>query len=841
MEELAILILIALGISFLAAIICIIRTNFMVGKILEKFKDIELQLSIIKLNTQTDRPICKKEERKNVVPDSPAAVTPFSVPVKEEKVAAVPPPFISEPEVPVPQILTNRIEEPLPRLLGEKKVEPLPYKKPEFREEKKEEATEFERRASEIISAIWEWIICGESSSKDNVSKEYAIATTWLVRSAVIIIVLGLGFLLKYSIDRNLISPAVRVFLGMLGGVIMLGSGLYIVKGKYRPMALGLCGGGLAVFYFCIYAASSMYKLIDVIPAFALMALVTAAAGLLAVRLNAVLIALVGICGGYLTPVLLNTGVKNFEGLFSYLLLLGVGTIYVARHRDWKLLNVVSFIGTYALFFASLQKFYSKDADFVIVISFLAAFFLLFSAQALIFNIMNKFKSTAIELVMLLVNTMVFLGSAYKLIAMSYPSKYAAIVTISLAVFYIAQIIIFMRKHLNDRMLLITLSGFAGFAIMLTPPILLSGVYITASWALMALAFLWMGRKLDSRFVTLLAYLLYLIATARFIFFDFDRNFTSAGGDYFQGLLNRLSTLGVLIFSYAASWKVLGGSVRPAKSGFAGNDINIEMSDSTMSKVLMAVAAGMLFIFLEFETWHWACRFYPAVKPALMSSVIAVAAFIMFYFAKKTGRRVLAALAIVLAFVLGGKIYFADVLHFWHFSFGNFRYVTDYTVETLLIRLADIVPAIVMLWIFCRFGVKGDYDFRKIFGTAFVVSLFLFLTSEVNTFLGVFLPKFAQGGISILWGVYALSLLTTGVLKYSKVLRYAGLALFSITVIKVFMTDLAALSQLYRIIAFVIVGIVLLGGAFVYIRFKDYFENLSEKISGKDDRKCTES
>ena len=797
--ELAALLIIILGIVLVATIFCIFRTNSKASDILSKLEILEVYVRDLKRGL--------REKTEEVPGIKIPVVTQTPPPVKIIKPVVIPPPVII-------------------------KSQPV--------QEGKKESSEFERRASEILSGIWQWIVCGETSSKDNVSKEYSIATTWLVRASVIIIVMGIVFLLKYSIEKNLISPEVRVFLGMLSGAAMLAAGLKTVKGKYRPIALGLCGGGLAVFYFSIFASSMMYKLIGALPAFALMALVTFAAGILAIRLNAILIALTGICGGYLTPVLLNTGVKNLEGLFSYLLLLGIGTIYVARHKDWKLLNILSFMLTYLLFFGALNKFYSMATDFVVAVSFLTTFFLLFSAQTLIFNIINKLKSTAIELIMLFLNTSIFLAAAYNLVSCKYPGKYAAVVTIFLAVFYIAHIIIFIRNKLNDRKLLIILSGFAGFAIMLTPPILLSGAGITASWALMALAFLWMGKKLDSRFITSLAYILYMLATARFVFFDFGNKFTSIQGEYFSGLLSRLGSMGVLIFSYAASWKILCGKTKSSISCFAENDINIPLNDKSMARILIAVFAGLFFIFLEFEMWQFASSFYPPAREAMMSFIIAAAAFISFTFARKTGLKVFMGLSMLLAFALALKIILADVISAWQLSSHSLRFHVDYTLMNLVVRFADIVPALALFWLFFKSSPKEEKDFRTIFGTAFLISLFAFLSIELNTFLGVFLPKFAYGGISILWGIYALSLLTCGILKNAAALRYAGLVLFAITVAKVFMTDLAALSQLYRIIAFVIVGLVLLGGAFVYIRFKGYFENLSGKTIGKDSEKCTD-
>ena len=91
------------------------------------------------------------------------------------------------------------------------------------------------------------------------------------------------------------------------------------------------------------------------------------AAGVLAVCTDSLLIALIGIAGGYATPVLLRTPTPNLPVFYSYILLLSVGILGVARARQWRLLNYVGFVCTYVLFVGSIVEVYER-ADFALAI-----------------------------------------------------------------------------------------------------------------------------------------------------------------------------------------------------------------------------------------------------------------------------------------------------------------------------------------------------------------------------------------------------------------------------------------------------------------------------------------
>ena len=157
---------------------------------------------------------------------------------------------------------------------------------------------------------------------------------------------LGVVFMVKYSFENNLITPLGRIVIGGTVGLALVATGWGLARGRYRVTAQSLCATGIVILYADLFAAHSFYALISLTTAFFAMSAVTLFSFLLAVNLSAQVIVILGLLGGFLTPVLLRSGTDNAPALFLYIALLDLGLAAVALRKRWHYLVLLAAIGT---------------------------------------------------------------------------------------------------------------------------------------------------------------------------------------------------------------------------------------------------------------------------------------------------------------------------------------------------------------------------------------------------------------------------------------------------------------------------------------------------------------
>ena len=688
-----------------------------------------------------------------------------------------------------------------------------------------------EERTAEVLSKMWQWLIVGEEYRRGGMPKEYAIATTWMLRAAVLLIVFGLAYFIKYTHDRNLLPPELRLSVAALFTMALLGVGCRLLKGaKYRIFGTALAGAGFAGLYLCVYASVSVYHLLSPLAGLAGLVVVTAAGVALALRFNSILLAVLAVCGGYLAPVLMDTGSRNLAGLYGYMLILVIGSLVVARMRSWQPVNILSFLFTWGIYAASnpfpghgtysmpyvrtngwLEHADLINHDYTVAIAAGTLFFLAFCVQTVVYNLYTKRKVSLLELGFAALNGIVFMSLAIPPTIRIYGREYAAAVTFGGALVYLLQLALLIRVRLEDRNLLLTLLVFACGLISLTFPLLLNQDHLAVAWSAQAAAMLYIACRTRSVILLRLSYIVYMVAAVRLLGFDLARGYWRHSVTFWTRLLN----FGSYTAALAGGFFLLnryGAELMPA-SGRPADDGSRPVY-SRSSKAMFWCAFGVSFLLIAGEF-----TYLPHLK---VGGVVVTAALYLLILSliprlfreNRTAIRIAGAVLLV--------VFLWYVVFSWQ-SGGNSVHDSLWRFFPNLLAVASLIFAGTFFGAIAK-AEDGDRAGGKTVSRFFILSAlflwFVYSSEETSFLVGLYGSRGgAKIAVSLLWGAYALALLAFGILRKKKIVRIPALVLFAVTVLKIFFLDLVGTPALYRIAGCMITGAVLVAGAWLYVRF----------------------
>ncbi|HTM03305.1 MAG TPA: DUF2339 domain-containing protein [Vicinamibacterales bacterium] len=171
---------------------------------------------------------------------------------------------------------------------------------------------------------------------------ERAIGERWLLYAGVIVLLLAVSFFLRYAFDRDWLSPLVRVVMGGAAGLVMIVGGRRLATSGYRSYGVIVAGSGVASLYLSAYAALNFYELIPAPAAFVLLVAISAAAAWMAHEEDAPALAVVAVLGGFATPFLVGGGEDAQLTLFTYLAVLITATAALSLRHEWWYLDVLA-------------------------------------------------------------------------------------------------------------------------------------------------------------------------------------------------------------------------------------------------------------------------------------------------------------------------------------------------------------------------------------------------------------------------------------------------------------------------------------------------------------------
>ncbi len=196
-----------------------------------------------------------------------------------------------------------------------------------------------------IGAAVEAPIVLQEKPKRD---VEQALASRWFVWIGGAAVALGGLLLIKYAHDNGLISPALRVLLGLVFAAALVAAGEYVRRSRsadvvdYVPAALS--AAGLVTGFGSIYAAHALYDIIPGVVAFIGLGLIALGAFALS-RLQGPLIAALGLIGAFAAPMLVTSPHPNAWAFYPYLFVIVAASFFTLRGRNWWWLGYLAIAG----------------------------------------------------------------------------------------------------------------------------------------------------------------------------------------------------------------------------------------------------------------------------------------------------------------------------------------------------------------------------------------------------------------------------------------------------------------------------------------------------------------
>ena len=626
--------------------------------------------------------------------------------------------------------------------------------------------------------------------------------------AGIAVLLVGIVFLVGYAIKNAWLGPGARVVLGLVcGGVLVVLGHLCETRGKGRLqlLARALTGGGAALFYFCVFAAYGIYDLIGPLPTGGALLVSAAATFGLSLVYRSQAVALVGLIGAFITPLLIGGDFDKGAFPLAYIAVINLPVILLGIRRNWQVLYNLAFVFTVAYMIGWMD--WMRSREWILALVFSLVYFFEFAALGLLkLRGERRTAGRSIDLLRLALNSLMLMGALYWIFHDADQERWTGAVFLAAAVLHIGLVKLgwhWLPAYRQDTLgFLVGGLSFASLAL----PIQLDGAWVSAGWGLEGVILCWFALRNRSKLLLIGALLMGGIGLMKSLVFDFDLYTVTPelflNGRFVSGLLCALF-LGV----QARLMRRARPTVQEGRLDHSGWVIPL----SFLAVTLVAVCDGFWTLGAN-DAWGW----------LLTTSMLMVA--VLFAVGMADRERTLMVPAIVLLCILPAKI-ILDWLAFVDMSgIGGRAFLHG-------IFLGELAMAALAVYL-CTAAMSRE-PFRKLKGGV-TLSAFLNIFSLV-AFIAVVTFEFGRmssdggsTGITIWWAVCALSLAIFGLVKNTARHRYLALALFGMTLVKVFFVDLGDLKGLYRVGAFMGLGVLLLVLSFLYQRLSQRLAEMGD-------------
>jgi hypothetical protein len=692
-----------------------------------------------------------------------------------------------------------------------------------------------------------------ETFKEKNPDLEKFIGENLINKIGVLILVLGISYFVKYSIDKGWIGEPARVGIGVLCGAIVMGVA-HKLRQKYAAFSSVFVAGAIAIFYFTIGIAFHDYHLFGQTTAFVIMTIITAFSCLISLSYDRIELAILSLIGGFAVPFMVSTGEGNYVVLFTYITILNIGILALAYHKKWNLVNLLAYIFTIILFAGWLIKdISSANPHYLGGLIFGFIFYFIFILMNIVNNLRTKGELYKIQLGILASNTFLFYGAGMTILG-NYHPEWKGLFTTFLGLLNLIYAWFLYKKFGLDKTTIYLLIGLTLTFITLAIPVQFQGNYITLFWSAESVLLLWLSQKSkisSYRFGSVIVSGLMIVSLIM------DWNNIYSGSLNLNIIINKICITGIFaVTSLYLIYHLLKNETENIQQfGFLFNPIKYRkaigvlsiviayfvgilevgyQSDSYVAGVNSAVTLPILFhLIFSAGLFYFLCKINK-VRTIQMATIIGLANIVLFafwfsnysfsehkdYISSGIHQRIgfyLHYLSLMIVVYFGCQIYkiSKENLSFNFLKTNIFVWIASFFV--IYIASSEIIlHGLVVSNSPVTLATIKSSEFNKIYPNDFQYIRMLISDNYIDSVRN----QIVRTGLPILWGILAFVFLIFGIKKQNKTLRIIALSLLGITIAKLFLYDIRNVSETGKIIAFILLGVLVLIISFVYQKIK---------------------
>ena len=467
-------------------------------------------------------------------------------------------------------------------------------------------------------------------------STELALGQKWFLGIGVLVLIIGIGFFLKYAFDQEWLGPAVQIAVGFFCGVVLLYLGGICHRRELRGLDVGIGAFGLGTLYLSSYAASQVHHLLPAGLALTLILIVTLIGACISSLWMAQSLSVLTFLGAYLAPLLFGSEQFYPWVFLGYLAILALGGQFLAFANGWRVLYLIGAVLTWLALVNWTQTIY-KGSWFLETFVFTQVLFVAFSLMPFVRSVLRREPGWALGFVLAVINGL--LCCWYSANLLDYQKGPGSLVSLSYAIVSLGiGLLVWERKRLVSSWLIA--QGMTFLLVFWAQT--LSNYWVPVFWSAEIVALYWVAAKSDDRLLLFGTTIIGLLAFFEPFVNSIDLAYSPRSGPVFTSdLLPRW----VACISVATSLLFVAWMDRTER---------VRGLHPTFNRVFETLGILSLFAFANMELLRFSAQFMRTIEVAGLSvlwSLFAVAMMtIGVWFRRKAYR--LSAIVLLFATVL---------------------------------------------------------------------------------------------------------------------------------------------------------------------------------------------